>query len=71
MAREDRANKKLVGGWVTVEKWKKFRHLVTDRQSTTSDLIAEAVDLLGEKYSEQPQEPGRKKTSRRSHSADC
>jgi hypothetical protein len=30
MTRPDREGKKLVGAWVTVEKWKKFRHLVTD-----------------------------------------
>ena len=53
MTRPDRLGKKAVQAFVTVEKWKKLRHIVTETQRTANDLITEAIDLLAEKY-EQP-----------------
>jgi hypothetical protein len=57
MTRPEREGKKQVSAFVTVEKWKTLRHLVTDTQRTANDLIDEAIDLLAEKYREPPQEP--------------
>jgi hypothetical protein len=61
LTRPDRENQKFVGGYVTVEKWKTLRHLVTDTQRTANELIDEAITLLAEKYGQQPkQRTGRK-----------
>jgi hypothetical protein len=65
MARPDRQGKKLVGGWVTVEKWKTLRHLVTETERTANDLISEAIDDLAQKYGEQEQKPTTPKKRRR------
>jgi hypothetical protein len=70
MTRPDRENQKFVGGYVTVEKWKTLRHIVTETQRTANELIDEAITLLAEKYRDQPTAPSRKKTSRRSPTAD-
>jgi hypothetical protein len=64
MTRSDRIGKKTVQAFVTVEKWRKLRHLVTDTGRTGDDLLSEAIDMLGEKYGEQPKEPGARKASR-------
>jgi hypothetical protein len=56
-ARPDRENKKLVGAWVTVEKWKTLRHILTETQRTANDLIGEAISLLAEKYGAQQPPP--------------
>lgn len=58
----------MVGAWVTVEQWKKFRHLVTDTRRSGTVLIDEAINMLAEKYAEQPKEPSSKKRSRRDRS---
>jgi hypothetical protein len=39
---------------VTVEKWKKLRHIVTETERTGDDLISEAIDMLAEKYPTPP-----------------
>lgn len=65
-ARPDRAGKKMVGAWVTKEKWKTLRHIVTETERTAGDLIAEAIDDLAAKYGEeQPKEPKAKGRKRR------
>jgi hypothetical protein len=69
MTRPDRQGKKTAQAFVTVEKWKKLRHIVTETQRTADNLIDEAIDMLAEKYGEQPQQPTGKKTSRRG--LDC
>lgn len=63
MTRPEREGKKQVSAFVTVEKWKTLRHIVTETERTANDLIGEAIDLLAEKYG-QPKEPkakGRKR----------
>jgi hypothetical protein len=50
MTRPDRIGKKTVQALVTVEKWKKLRHVVTETQRTGDDLLSEAIDMLAEKY---------------------
>lgn len=54
MTRPDRIGKKTVQALVTVEKWKKLRHIVTETQRTGDDLLSEAIDMLGEKYPATP-----------------
>lgn len=54
MTRPDRIGKKTVQALVTVEKWKKLRHIVTETQRTGDDLLSEAIDLLAEKYPPTP-----------------
>jgi hypothetical protein len=68
MPRPDRIGKKTVQAFVTVEKWKKLRHIVTETQRTADQLIDEAIDMLAEKYPTGPEQPTRKKTSRRDRS---
>jgi len=65
MARADRIGKKTVQAFVTVEKWKQLRHIVTETQRTGDSLISEAIDMLADKYGEQPKEPGGSKKSHR------
>jgi hypothetical protein len=65
MTRPERQGKKQVSAFVTVEKWKTLRHLVTDTERTANDLIDEAITLLAEKYGNQPQQPKPRKTSQR------
>jgi len=43
-----------VQAFLTSEKWKTLRHLVTDTERTANDLLAEAISLLAEKYREVP-----------------
>jgi hypothetical protein len=62
MTRPDRQGKKSVQGFVTVEQWKKLRHIVTETQRDGSSLISEAIDMLAEKYGIQPKEPSGRKT---------
>jgi len=50
MPRPDRIGKKTVQAFVTVEKWKTLRHIVTETQRTGDDLLSEAIDMLAEKY---------------------
>jgi hypothetical protein len=64
-----REGKKTVQAVVTVEKWKTLRRVVTETERTANDLLGEAIDMLAEKYGEQPQPPTGKRTSRRS--LDC
>jgi hypothetical protein len=54
MTRTDRIGKKTVQALVTVEQWKKLRHIVTETQRTGDDLLSEAIDMLAEKYPTQP-----------------
>ena len=56
--------------FVTVEKWKQLRHIVTETQRPASDLIDEAIDMLAEKYRTQPQEP-KPKPKRRAPKPAC
>jgi antitoxin-like ribbon-helix-helix protein len=65
MTRPEREGKKQVSAFVTVEKWKTLRHLVTDTERTANDLIDEAITLLAEKYGTEPKQPTGKKTSQR------
>jgi hypothetical protein len=68
-ARPDREGKKMVGAWVTKEKWKTLRRIVTETERPANDLITEAIDMLAEKYGGQPQEPtGSKKSHQRDRS---
>lgn len=62
MTRPDRQGKKSVQAFVTVEQWKKLRHIVTETQRDGSSLISEAIDMLAEKYGEQPKEPPSRNT---------
>jgi Ribbon-helix-helix domain len=64
MTRSDRLGKKTVQATVTVEKWRKLRHLVTETQRPASVLLDEAIDLLAEKYG-QPKPPKVRKTAAR------
>jgi|SRR6266850_4378113 hypothetical protein len=59
-----REGKKTVSAPVTIEKWKKLRHVVTETQRPATDLINEAIDMLAEKYGEQPPQPTGRKTKR-------
>jgi hypothetical protein len=68
MPRADREGKKQVAAFVTVAKWKTLRHIVTETERTADNLIDEAIDMLAEKYGEQPKQPTGKKTSRRDRS---
>jgi hypothetical protein len=63
--RADRQDKKLVSAWVTREKWKKLRHIVTETERPANDLIDEAIDMLAEKYPTPPAgtKPARRRTS--------
>jgi hypothetical protein len=70
MTRPDRLGKKTVSATVTIEQWKKLRHVVTETQRPASDLISEAIDDLARKYGEHPKEAAGKTTSRRRPSAD-
>lgn len=54
MTRPDRVGKKTVQALVTVEQWKKLRHIVTEQQRTGDDLLSEAIDMLAEKYPATP-----------------
>ena len=45
---------KTVQAFVTVEKWKALRHIVTETQRTGDDLPSEAIDMLAEKYPTTP-----------------
>ena len=54
MTRPDRIGKKTVQALVTVEKWKKLRHIITETQRTTDSLITEAIDDLADKYPATP-----------------
>lgn len=54
MTRPDRIGKKTVQALVTVEKWKKLRHIVTETERTGDDLLSEAIDMLAEKYPTAP-----------------
>lgn len=63
MPRADRIGKKTVQAFVTVEKWKKLRHIVTEQQRTGDDLLSEAIDMLAEKYPTPP--PSGAKPARR------
>ena len=70
MTRPDRIGKKTVSATVTVEQWKKLRHVATETQRPASDLISEAIDDLAKKYGEEPKLPtGRSR--RRVPSVDC
>jgi hypothetical protein len=40
---------KAVQAFVTVEKWKTLRHIVTETQRTANDLIDEAIEMRAEK----------------------
>lgn len=63
-----REGKKTISAPVTLEKWKTLRHVVTETQRTATDLISEAIDMLAEKYGEQPKQPTARKTTRRDRS---
>jgi hypothetical protein len=65
MPRADRQDKKQVAAFVTVEKWKTLRHIVTETQRTANDLITEAIDMLADKYGTRPKQPTGRKISRR------
>ena len=54
MTRPDRIGKKTVSVMVTVEKWKKLRHIVTETERPAGDLISEAIDDLAVKYPTTP-----------------
>ena len=43
--------------FLTVEKRKQLRHIVTEMQRTADSLISEAIDMLDDKY---PAQPGRR-----------
>jgi hypothetical protein len=49
--------------FVTVEKRKQLRHIVTEMQRTADSLITQAIDLLDDKYPAQP--PAGAKAARR------
>jgi hypothetical protein len=61
VTRPEREGKKQVSAFVTVEKWKTLRHMVTDTQRTANDLLDEAIDMLAAKYGERPKSPKRKR----------
>jgi hypothetical protein len=65
MTRPERQGKKQVSAFVTVEKWKKLRHVVTETERTANDLLSEAIDMLAEKYGTGPIQPTGRKTKRR------
>ncbi|MGA8756589.1 MAG: hypothetical protein WB611_09685 [Stellaceae bacterium] len=54
MTRPDRIGKKTVSVTVTVERWKKLRHIVTETERPAGDLISEAIDDLAVKYPTEP-----------------
>lgn len=64
MTRPDRQGKKAVQAFLTVEKWKTLRHLVTDTERTANDLLDEAITLLAEKYREEPRQSKTRNTTR-------
>jgi hypothetical protein len=49
--------KKTVQAFVTVEKWKQLRHIVTEMQRAADSPITQAVDMLDDRY---PAQPGRR-----------
>jgi hypothetical protein len=46
-----------VSAFVTVEKWKTLRHVVTETERTANDLLSEAIDSWPEKYGTGPAQP--------------
>jgi hypothetical protein len=60
-----RDGKKQVSAFVTKAQWRTLRNVATKTERSHSDLIAEALDDLAEKYGEQAQEPGGQKSSPR------
>jgi hypothetical protein len=57
-----RDGKKQVSAFVTKAQWRTLRNVATKTERSHTDLIAEALDDLAEKYGEQAQEPGGKKS---------
>jgi hypothetical protein len=50
-----RQGKKAITAWIELDTWKHFRHVVTEQQRSGEDLLTEAVSLVIDKYSLQPQ----------------
>jgi hypothetical protein len=67
--RPDRIGKKGVQAFLTVERWRMLRHLVTDTERNASDLLDEAIKLIDEKYRKRPEPTpkGKKKMRRAPH----
>jgi hypothetical protein len=71
MTRPDRIGKKSVSVTVTVEKWKKLRHIVTETERPAGDLISEAIDDLAVKYPTPPVSQSRSQPLPRSRIASA